>query len=468
MSNEKIYHFKYEQGEGVYSMPISAATLPEAYAKWEKIVNYPAPQIISVTSSDESSNTAHPEEDVFSRLGKAFHQDYLNKKKEMETIESLVAKSHCSICGKDLTPTIGEFTCGNVETGVISPNGGFKVEGKVDCPYLNTAHPIAALSERPNTYPLFHIVQALVRCAIAAVPKQERLTSAVIHQVERFYSGLKEKGYKDEAASIWQMLNPSDEMQGAVIVRSAALSAEKEQSAEIYINENQSLFIHNSETGNIKNAFKDGWEAALSEKQNEKTCRWVNARDRLPTLPLEQFVFIRDNVGCKRLGNFFYEDGEFKCAICPNGAHEGFEIPQDKLWSVEWLEEVSAHPIAEKEETDNSTEDWRLDKYKKAIDAIYNDGVEGRNLVIKYFGLHHPWKSEKPSEEETEGEQNGWISVEKALPESNTPVLACNNQDNWLVCGLLVRGKWYNEFDESGCEIYPTHWQPLPSPPSNL
>jgi hypothetical protein len=31
-----------------------------------------------------------------------------------------------------------------------------------------------------------------------------------------------------------------------------------------------------------------------------------------------------------------------------------------------------------------------IEKYKTAIDAIYNSGEEGRKLVIEHFGLWHP------------------------------------------------------------------------------
>jgi hypothetical protein len=64
--------------------------------------------------------------------------------------------------------------------------------------------------------------------------------------------------------------------------------------------------------------------------------------------------------------------------------------------------------------------------------------------------------------------KDNWISVEERLPQINTDVLVCNETDKCVVCGFYDRRKWYNTFDESGCEIIPTHWQPLPQPPKAI
>jgi hypothetical protein len=76
--------------------------------------------------------------------------------------------------------------------------------------------------------------------------------------------------------------------------------------------------------------------------------KWVNAAESLDRLPLEKFLHIRDNVGCKRLGNFFKEDGEIKLSICGTEMYPSFIIPQKDLWSIEWLEEApSPTPLAD-------------------------------------------------------------------------------------------------------------------------
>ena len=68
------------------------------------------------------------------------------------------------------------------------------------------------------------------------------------------------------------------------------------------------------------------------------SCGWVKASERLPEF--EKQVYIKDNVGCKRLGNFFENDfGVETLYICPNGAHEAFYIQAKDFWSIEWLSE---------------------------------------------------------------------------------------------------------------------------------
>jgi len=66
--------------------------------------------------------------------------------------------------------------------------------------------------------------------------------------------------------------------------------------------------------------------------------KWIKANERMPVF--EQQVFIKDNVGCKRLGNFFENDfGVETLYICANGAHEPFYIQAKDFWSIEWLDE---------------------------------------------------------------------------------------------------------------------------------
>jgi hypothetical protein len=89
--------------------------------------------------------------------------------------------------------------------------------------------------------------------------------------------------------------------------------------------------------------FKYGFAAAASPQLS-----WVKAVESLDWLPLEKFLHVRDNVGCKRLGNFFKEDGEIKFSVCGTEMYQSFIIPQKDLWSIEWLEEApSPTPLAD-------------------------------------------------------------------------------------------------------------------------
>lgn len=58
----------------------------------------------------------------------------------------------------------------------------------------------------------------------------------------------------------------------------------------------------------------------------------------------------------------------------------------------------------------------------------------------------------------------GWIDV-KDKPTINLDVLASNDEDKWVVSAYWTGSKWFNLFDESGCDITPTHWRYLPLPP---
>ena len=70
-------------------------------------------------------------------------------------------------------------------------------------------------------------------------------------------------------------------------------------------------------------------------------------------------------------------------------------------------------------------------------------------------------------------ENNGWISVKSRKPPHRKMVLLANNSakdkfDNWVVAGERVGSKYWNQFqyESAGdCDIFPTHWMPLPSPP---
>jgi hypothetical protein len=58
---------------------------------------------------------------------------------------------------------------------------------------------------------------------------------------------------------------------------------------------------------------------------------------------------------------------------------------------------------------------------------------------------------------------SGWVSVEDSKPKNGELVNVSNIDDGWVCSGSRLGKKWFNQF--SSDVIYPTHWQPLPSPP---
>jgi hypothetical protein len=72
---------------------------------------------------------------------------------------------------------------------------------------------------------------------------------------------------------------------------------------------------------------------------------------------------------------------------------------------------------------------------------------------------------ELEAENEKLKEANRWIPVAERLPEEwhYPPVLCGHVSDDWSDAAIVTdQGKFINA---EGCEIYPTHWRPLPEPP---
>lgn len=64
-----------------------------------------------------------------------------------------------------------------------------------------------------------------------------------------------------------------------------------------------------------------------------------------------------------------------------------------------------------------------------------------------------------------------WVSAKTHPPEydnsneNETMFLLSHYADKWIVRGYFYNGNYYNDFDND-CPCYPTHWQPLPTPPN--
>ena len=58
-----------------------------------------------------------------------------------------------------------------------------------------------------------------------------------------------------------------------------------------------------------------------------------------------------------------------------------------------------------------------------------------------------------------------WISVKDRLPEEigYPPVICGHTTDIWTDAAVVNGGRQFIGSD--GCEIFPTHWMPLPEPP---
>lgn len=58
-----------------------------------------------------------------------------------------------------------------------------------------------------------------------------------------------------------------------------------------------------------------------------------------------------------------------------------------------------------------------------------------------------------------------WVSIKEKTPQPGQQVLAAHDNDGWVSTCELIDGIWFNIYDKE-CPCYPTHWMPLPSPPS--
>lgn len=59
----------------------------------------------------------------------------------------------------------------------------------------------------------------------------------------------------------------------------------------------------------------------------------------------------------------------------------------------------------------------------------------------------------------------GWISVNEKLPNERhyPPVICGHDKDDWTDAAIVTGGGYF--INAEGCQIYPTHWMPLPQPP---
>jgi hypothetical protein len=64
---------------------------------------------------------------------------------------------------------------------------------------------------------------------------------------------------------------------------------------------------------------------------------------------------------------------------------------------------------------------------------------------------------------------NSWIPVTERLPDECERVMVCNAIDGWVTIGSRELTGTYHHWDGDDYEelCAPTHWMPLPSPPTD-
>jgi len=204
--------------------------------------------------------------------------------------------------------------------------------------------------------------------------------------------------------------------------------------------------------------------------------KWIKATDRNPTDTKDKCL----NFGGSKHIGYFDNVGMWRYDT-------NTIVPDIDLEDLEWLDEtpppVEAYVPKECWVWVNCAEDMPTDEEDiyvlrcKNKESKYNMDIVA--LLKGYFVLSdeqavpiipkdklylYEWLS--PSPLPTVTGEDGWIAVDK-LPVINSDILVTNQEDKWVVCGYYTGNEWYNTFDPPGCEIYPTHWQPLPSPPVN-
>lgn len=65
--------------------------------------------------------------------------------------------------------------------------------------------------------------------------------------------------------------------------------------------------------------------------------KWIKASEGLPDM--ETFLYIKDNVSCKRMGNFFKDGDKTRLSICGTEMYQSFTVEEDYFNNYFWLDE---------------------------------------------------------------------------------------------------------------------------------
>lgn len=97
--------------------------------------------------------------------------------------------------------------------------------------------------------------------------------------------------------------------------------------------------------------------------------------------------------------------------------------------------------------------------------AIISDNLQ--RLLDRHANLQHFYDNaggwEGLAKLQETADSKGWISVDERLPEHNQEVLVINNSEYEHA---IFRGKQFRVIRQSDSYKEVTHWQPLPSPPT--
>lgn len=99
----------------------------------------------------------------------------------------------------------------------------------------------------------------------------------------------------------------------------------------------------------------------------------------------------------------------------------------------------------------------RFNQFSRDSEALYMDVTEDSNHVTRYL-----------ARQQANPQQDGWRDIESA-PKDTTPFMAYDAE--WDDYGLAIirwdGAQWIEHFEDMPCfPFVPTHWQPLPSPPT--
>jgi len=124
-------------------------------------------------------------------------------------------------------------------------------------------------------------------------------------------------------------------------------------------------------------------EREISLKTKNGIVGWVNSSDRLPKL--EAPVFLTDNVGVKRYGNFFEDDGQVVLAITNSQMHADYYVPKKFFHHYSWLDET---PIESTDAQEVIREAVEALEWARAIIEVYSNEEgdffkESENLILK-------------------------------------------------------------------------------------